>query len=101
MDYAPWFLIEWVVGVTVGIECIESGAIVRVERQPEFDTLWQVRIRKEMTPDPNQVTVHFPADRPGTLRSASHPSSHFPFKHLAPSPRRHAPLTLRAHHAAS
>src|SRR5258706_54257 len=100
MDYAPWFLIEWVVGVTVGIECIESGAIVRVERQPEFDTLWQVRIRKEMTPEGNQVSVSFLDDGLGTIGFESTRSYDFPFKNLAQSRCRNGPVTFCDEHVA-
>jgi hypothetical protein len=50
-------VIERIVGVAVEIESVESLAVVIVEGQPEFDTLRQVWIRKEMTPERNQVRV--------------------------------------------
>jgi hypothetical protein len=50
-------VIEWIIGVAVEIESVESLAVVIVEGQPEFDTLRQVWIRKEMTPERNQVRV--------------------------------------------
>ena len=60
--------IKWIVGVTMGIECVESGAIVRVEGQPKFDSLWQVRVCKEMTPERHQVSISLFDDCFGTIR---------------------------------
>ena len=48
-------VIKRIIGVAVEIEGVERRAIVRVERQPEFDALRQVWIRNEMTPERNQV----------------------------------------------
>ena len=70
------------------IERVESRAIVRVEGQPEFDTLQQVWIRKEMTPGRDQVTVFLFGDCLGTIRFKSTSCDDFPFENLTQSRRR-------------
>ena len=93
-------VIERIIGVAVGIERVESRAIVRVEGQPEFDALRQVWIRKEMTPERNQVSVSLFDDCFGTIRFKSTRGDDFSFEDLAQLRRRNRRLTLHDEHVA-
>ncbi len=82
------------------IEGVERRAIVRVERQPEFDALRQVWIRNEMTPERNQVRVSLFNNRLGAIGFKSTRCDDFPFENLAQLRCRNRRLALCDEHVA-
>lgn len=93
-------VVERIVGVAVEIESVESLTVVCVEGQPEFDTLRQVRIRKEMASKRNQVRVILVHNRLGSIGFESTRGDNFRFKDLAQLRRRNWFLTLGDEHVA-
>ncbi len=67
----------------MGIESVESLAVVIVKQQPEFDALRQVGIREEMAPERHRVSISLFYDRLGRFRFESARSDNSPSKNLA------------------
>src|SRR5260370_20648160 len=93
-------VIERIIDVAVSVKRVKSRAIVRIEGQPEFDALWQVWIRQEMTPERNQVRVSLVDDGRGTIGFKAARRHDFPFEDLSQLRCRNSLLTLRDYHAA-
>src|SRR5260370_13406085 len=93
--------IERITGVGASVEGVERLAIVRIQRQPEPDTLWQVGIRQEMPPESNQIGVSFLYDFLGRSGFAAPGCDDFPFEYLSEPCRRNRILTLRVDYVSS
>src|SRR5271154_3102591 len=57
--YSRWneIVVERVIGVAARIECIESVAVVFVQRKPEPDALGEIGIRDEVTAEGHEIGV--------------------------------------------
>src|SRR6266853_6348830 len=78
----------------MSVEGVKRVAIVRIQRQPEVDTLWQVGIRQEMPPEGNQVGISFLYDFLGRSGFKAPGCDDFPFEYLSEPCRRNRILTL-------
>src|SRR6185503_15907619 len=86
-------LIERVIGIAVGVEGVESLAVVLVKRQPEFDALRQVRIREEMAPERHRISISLFYNLLGRVGFESTRGDDAPFEYPAEPLRSNRSLT--------
>jgi hypothetical protein len=85
---------ERIIRIALSVEGVERVAIVRIQRQPEPDTLWQVGIRQEMPPEGNHGGVSVFYDFLSRSGFKAPGCDDFPFESLSEPCRRNHILTL-------
>jgi hypothetical protein len=90
--------IERIIGVAASVESVKRGTIIRIQRQPEPDALWQVGIREEIPSKGHQISIALFNGSLGSVRFKT-PSRDNPSREYLSQPRgRNVPLAFGDQH---
>src|ERR1700722_17981453 len=90
--------IERIIGVAASVESVKGGSVVRIQRQPEPDALWQVGIREEIPSKGHQIRIALFNGSLGSVRFKT-PSRNKRSREYLSQPRgRNVPLAFGDQH---
>src|SRR5258708_22835577 len=90
--------IERIIGVAVSIERVKRIPVVSIQRQPEPDALWQVRIRDKVPSEGNQICIAVSDSSLRGTRFKTSPRNHLSRENLSKPRRPKWPLNLSGQH---
>src|SRR5271156_263526 len=94
-------VVERVIDVAAGIECIEGAAVVLVQRESQPDALRQIRIRYKVTAEGDQIGVTTFDNSPGGVRFKAPSGDDLALEYFSEPLRRDGCLALFDNHIAS
>src|SRR5258707_7266544 len=92
--------IERIIRVAASVESVKRVTIVSIQRQPEPDTLWQVRIREEMPSEGDQIHIALSNSSLGSVRFKPPSRNNLSRENLSQPRARNVPLALDDQHVA-
>src|SRR5258708_37094721 len=90
--------IERIIGVAVSIGRVKRIPVVSIQRQPEPDALWQVRIRDKVPSEGNQICIAVSDSSLGGIRFKTSRRNDLSRENLSQPRGRNVPLTLGDQH---
>src|SRR5882724_351205 len=90
--------IERIIRVAASVESVKRVTIVRIQRQPEPDALWQVGIRDEIPSEGDQIRIALSNSGLGSVRFKTPSSNHLSREYLSQPRGRNVPLALGDQH---
>src|SRR5712671_6906658 len=86
--------IERIICVATSVESVKRVTIIRIQRQPESDALWQVGIRDEMPSERDQIRIALCNSSLGSVRFKTPSRNNLSRENLSQPRGRNVPLAV-------